>query len=445
MILIKNIRYLVKNADEVLEDVDVLIDGNRISKIGRDLSGYRHATVIDATNKILSPGFVNMHTHLYQNMLKGMRDDLLIKDWCEQVTFPLCGIINKYADKNDTDLSYYYGILGAVEQIRCGITAFGDMDVIQDSLFEAWEDVGIRGCGAIQAFNRWVPAELSVTEEEQKQQILDLIKKWHGKGLQRVAIAPSTPFACTPDYLRWLVKTGGEQGVNIYCHISETKWEIDQSLNDVGMTPLEYMESEGALCAPLLAVHAVHFTEEEMELCKKRNVTVCYNPQSNMKLGSGIAPISEYLKKGIPCVMATDGAASNDLLDMFEDMRTGLMMQKLRNGCPECMNANDIFRMATENGAKFFGIDAGVIEEGKLADVILLDTTKAHFGPVHDVIQNIVYCGKENDVETVIINGRIVLRDGVMQTIDEKVAVANAMKMGSERHKEALSAINVRD
>lgn len=130
MILIKNIRYLVKNADEVLENVDVLIDGNRISKIGRDLSGYRHATVIDATDKILSPGFVNMHTHLYQNMLKGMRDDLLIKDWCEQVTFPLCGIINKYADKNDTDLSYYYGILGAVEQIRCGITAFGDMDVI---------------------------------------------------------------------------------------------------------------------------------------------------------------------------------------------------------------------------------------------------------------------------------------------------------------------------
>ena len=163
-----------------------------------------------------------------------------------------------------------------------------------------------------------------------------------------------------------------------------------------------------------------------------------------MKLGSGIAPIAEYLQHGINCVIGTDGAASNDLLDIFEDMRTGLMMQKLRYGKPDCMNAGDIFRMATENGARMLGHDAGVIEEGKLADVILIDTTKAHFGPVHDVIQNLVYCGKENDVETVIINGRIILRDGVMQTVDEKVAVANAMKLGSERHKEALSGISVR-
>lgn len=445
MILIKNARYLIKNADEVLENVDMLIDGERIAQIGPDLSGMRHTTCIDATDRILCPGFVNMHTHLYQNMLKGIREDLLLKEWCEEVTFPFSGVIRKYIGCNDDDLPYYYGLLGAVEQVRSGITTFVDMDIIFDSLFESWRDVGVRGIGAIQAVNRWVPKSLMSSDEERKRGILEIIDKWHGNGILKAAIAPSTPFACTPDYLDWLKAVAVERRMNIFCHVSENKWEIEKSLADCGMTPLEYLDSLNFLTVPMCAVHAVRFTPKEMAIAREKNVSVCYNPKSNIKLASGIAPIVDYLKMGIDVAIATDGAASNDLLDMFEDMRVGLMLQKLRYEDPACMSARQVFRMATESGARLLGLDAGVLEEGKLADVLVIDATKAHFAPVHDVIQNLVYCGKENDVETVIINGRIVLRQGVMQTVDEKTAVKNAVEIGAARHKECGAKICVED
>ena len=147
-----------------------------------------------------------------------------------------------------------------------------------------------------------------------------------------------------------------ERGMNIFCHVSENKWEIQEALRDYGMTPLAYLDSIGFLDAPLCAVHGVQFTEKEMDLAKEKNVSVCYNPKSNIKLASGIAPIVDYLRRGIEVVIGTDGAASNDLLDMFEDMRTGLMLQKLRYEDPACMSASDVFRMATESGAKLLGL-----------------------------------------------------------------------------------------
>lgn len=443
MILIKNARYLVKSADKVLENVDLLIDGSRIAKIGPDLSGLRHSKEIDAAGKIVCPGFVNMHTHLYQNMLKGMREDLLLKPWCEEVTFPFSSVIRKHARELDNyDLPYYYGMLGAVEQIHGGITTFVDMDIIYDALFDSWRDLGVRAIGAIQAVNRWVPKALMVTDEVRKREIQNTIDKWHNNGILKVAIAPSTPFACTPEFLNYLRDLSVERGLSLFSHVSENLWEVEQSKKDCGMTPLQYLESIGFLSVPLCAVHGVHFTSEEIELALKRGVSVCYNPKSNSKLASGIAPIVEYLQKGIPVVLATDGAASNDLLDMFEDMRTGLMLQKLRYMDPACIGAREIFRMATQSGAELLGLDAGVLEEGKLADIIMLDTRKAHFGPVHDVIQNIVYCGKENDVLTSIINGRIVMEDGVITTVDEKTAVTNAMELATLRCREAYEKLS---
>ncbi|MEL7610640.1 MAG: amidohydrolase [Bacillota bacterium] len=443
MILIKNARYLIKSADKVLENVDLLIDGNRIAKIGYDLSGLCHSKAIDATGKIVCPGFVNMHTHLYQNMLKGVREDLLLKPWCEEVTFPFSGVIRKYAhESKNFDLAYYYGMLGAIEQIHCGITTFVDMDIIYDALFDSWRDLGVRAVGAIQAVNRWVPKALMVDDEVRKRDIQKTIDRWHDNGILKVAIAPSTPFACTPEFLNWLKDLSVERGLNLFSHVSENLWEVEQSRRDCGMTPLEYLESIGFLSVPMCAVHGVHFTPAEIELAKRRGVSVCYNPKSNSKLASGIAPIVEYLQNGIPVVLATDGAASNDLLDMFEDMRTGLMLQKLKYMDPACMGAREIFRMATQSGAELLGLDAGVLEEGKLADIILLDTEKAHFGPVHDVIQNLVYCGKENDVVASIINGRIVMEDGVIVSVDEKTAVANATELACLRCREAYEKLS---
>jgi len=436
LILIKNARYVIKNADSVLENADVRIEGERITEIGSHLDAPADAEVIDASGKIVSPGFANTHTHLYQNMLKGCRDDLLLKEWCEEVTFPFVNVIFRYSMRGDDELAYSYGLLGAVEQLRSGITAFVDFDMIFDRMIEAWEDVGIRGTAGIQTVNKWIPKELMVSDEENHRNILNTVKKWHNKGLIKVAMAPSTPFTCTPDYLTWIRDTACECGMKTFCHVSENKWEIEQSLRDVGMTPLAYLDSIGFLERPFNAVHGVCFTEDEIRLAADKGVGVCYNPKSNLKLASGIAPVTDLIKSGVRVALATDGAASNDLLDMFEEMRTGLLLQKVRYGDPACFDAHDIFRMATESGYDMLDIDAGRIEEGKLADLIILDTGKAHFGPVHDVIQNVVYCGKENDVETVIVNGRVVMRVGVITSIIYKEYVEKAILLCVERSRE---------
>ncbi len=442
MILIQNADFVIQNAITVLRGADVLIDGERIKAIGQGLPAEGCERVLDGRGKIVSPGFVNAHTHLYQNMLKGCREDLLLMPWCEEVTFPFSGVIKKHIkEENNYDLVYYYGLLGAVEQLRSGITTFVDMDIIYDALFESWVDVGVRGVAALQLVNRWVPKELMVSDEVRYRTALATIDKWHNKGLLKVAMAPSTPFICTPEFLTWIRDTAAERELNVFCHVSENPWEIEQSIKDVGMTPLAYLKSIGFLDKPFCAVHGVQFTPEEMQMAQDCGVSVCYNPKSNMKLGSGIAPVKEYLERGVPVVVGTDGAASNDLLDMFEDMRTGLMMQKLKYLNPAAMSANEIFRAATQTGAELLGIDAGVLEEGKLADVILLDYVNAHFGPVHDVMQNLVYCGKEQDVKTVIINGKLVLDDGVLTTIDEKAEIKKATDLALLRYGEGKKKI----
>lgn len=434
MLLIKNASYVIVSADQVLRNADVLIDGSRIAGVGQALPAEGCDRVIDAAGKIVSPGFVNTHTHLYQNMLKGMGDRLRLKEWCEEVTFPFSNIIHKYERQlGDETLGYAYGLLGAVEMVRGGITAFINMDNDMGTQLEAWEDVGIRGVLAVQTVNRWVPKELMIPDDRRLAKLEATIEHWHGRGLQDVYIAPSTPFTCTPEFMKKLHSLARKCGVKIQTHVSETEWEVRQSLEETGTTPLQYLEDIGFLEDPVIAVHCVHLTPEEMELCRRRNVTVSYNPKSNGKLGSGIAPIAELREMGVELCIATDGAASNDLLDMFEDMRFGAMLQKLKYGDPARFGEKDVFRMATEGGARAMGLDAGRIETGKLADVILVDCGEVSMAPVHDPISSLVYCGKSCNVETVIINGRIVMEDRIIRTIPEAEKVREALALGEAR------------
>lgn len=439
MLLIKDASYVIVSADQVLRNTDVLIDGSRIFQVGQNLSEAGCETVIDARGKLLSPGFVNAHTHLYQNMLKGMGDSLRLKEWCEQVTFPFSNVIHRYERQlGDETLGYAYGLLGAVEMLRGGVTAFINMDNNMTTQLEAWEDVGIRGALAIQSVNRWVPKELMIPDGKRLEKLEETISAWHGRGLQDVYIAPSTPFTCTPEFMKKLQALARKYGVKIQTHVSETEWEIRQSLEETGMTPLRYLESIGFLDDPIIAVHCVHLTPEEMEICRRRKVTVCYNPKSNAKLGSGIAPIAELREMGVDLCIATDGAASNDLLNIFEDMRLGAMLQKLRYNDPARFGEKEVFRMVTEGGAKAMGLDAGRIEAGKLADLILIDCASAFIAPVHDPISTLVYCGKCAD--TVIINGRIVMEGGVIQTVPEAEKVREAVRLGEKRFAETAGS-----
>ena len=437
MILLKNARYIIEDADNAIENADLLIDGERIAAVGKDLEAP-DAKVIDVSNKILAPGMVNMHTHMYQNMLKGMRDDLRLVEWCNEVTFPLVGVVMQNQPEQDGSLPYHYGIMGAIEQLRSGVTAFVDMDMIYDPLLRAWQEVGVRGVGAVQCANRWIPEHLMTSDEVQVQKINKLIDKWHHNGIIQTAIAPSTAFCCTQKYLSMLGELAREKDQKIYIHVSETRWEVEEALRDYGKTPLDYLDSLGVLNDSVCAVHCVHLTGRETQIALDRGVTVCYNPKSNMKLGSGIAPIAEYLRMGIKVVLATDGAASNDLLDMFEEMRTGVMLQKAKYLDPGILRAKDIFRMATESGARALGLDAGVLKPGKLADIISIDACGAHFAPLNDPVRQVVYCAKDKDVKDVVIDGKVVMLDGLIVTVDEHAVLKNAIEIGEEHLRKAF-------
>ncbi len=434
MLLIKGADYVVVSADEVLQNADVLVNNTEIVKVGQGRCEEGCERVLDAKGKMVIPGFVNTHTHLYQNFLKGMGDHYFLPEWMERVTFPLVQVIYHHERKlNDGSLGYAYGMLGAIEMLKSGITAFVDMDVVTDPLLEAWEDLGIRGVAALQTANCWIPKEIMISDELRLRQLEERVEKWHNRGLQDVWLAPSTCFACTEEFMHKLRFMAKRYGVGMQLHVAETIWEVENSLKNVHATPMQYLENIGFLDGPLSAVHCVHLTQEEMKLCKERGVSACYNPKSNGKLGNGIAPITELRELGVHTTLATDGAASNDLLDMFEEMRFGAMAQKIKNQTPARFGEKEIFRMATEDGAKLLGLKAGRLQAGYLADIVMLDCTDICMAPIHNPISSLVYCAKASNVETVMINGRFVMENKVIQTVNAPQKIKEAMELGIER------------
>jgi len=236
--------------------------------------------------------------------------------------------------------------------------------------------------------------------------------------------------------MEWLVEKTEEYDLGFQIHISETKWENNDALKEFKTTPLEYLEKMNLLRRPISAAHCIYLTDKEIDIAAERGVVPVYNPKSNMKLSNGVAPIVKMLEKGVTVALGTDGPASNDQLDMFEEMRVGALLQKVFHKDPGAISAQEIFKMATENGAKAARIDAGTIKEGKLADLIILDLNKVHSAPVNNVIQNIVYCAKDSNVETTIINGRIIMEKGKILTIDEESLTREGIKKGEEILKE---------
>ena len=435
MILIRNIAYLVRDADRIERGVDLLIDGSRIAKIGHINAEDcpQGTTILDGGNRAVIPGLVNAHTHLYQSMLKGHRDDLSLVDWCEQVTFPFVRrVLHRAWEEGITELGPLWSKLSAIEMIRNGITSFTDMDLNLDGVISAWVDVGIRGTAALTMVDQWVPDDLMRSPEKSREETLAVVEEWHQtQPLVSVFLGPSAPFTCSDSLLAWIYEQSETYDLGIQTHISETAWEVEQSRKLTGVTPLAYLERFGLLARPITAVHCVHLTDEEIDLAAKYEVVVAYNAKSNMKLGSGIAPIVALHRAGVPIAIGTDGAASNDLLDLFEEMRCGLLLQKAAHADPTVLGARDAFRSATEVGARACRIDAGVLDEGKLADIVLIDLSASHvFRLTDEIIPTLAYCAKGSDVETVIINGRIVMQDRVIQSIDELAILEETRKVG---------------
>jgi len=438
VILIKNADFVIRDAGRIERHVDILIKDNRIAQVGK--CDYNWCTdnaaleIIDASGKAVIPGLINAHTHLYQNLLKGRQDNLPLVEWCRDVTFPLCELIEKERSQNkDESLGYYWSMMAAMEMLKNGTTTCLNLDMTLDSVFKAWREIGIRGIGAITCADMWISDSLKLDFEKIKEKILGFIDRWYRKPdeapLISVMFGPSAPFVCSEKLLSWIREEASRKKIAIHIHVAETQYEVQLMIRERGLRPLEYLDKIGFLGSDVSAAHCIHLHPNELHVIKEKNVIPVYNPKSNMKLGSGIAPIAKMLSLGINVGLGNDGSASNDNLDLFEEMRAAALLQKVAAGDPSVITARDVFRMATEGGALACGIDAGTIDQGKLADIVLIDLNKPHLLPVTDIVNTIVYCARGSDVNSVLVNGRVLVRQGQLVSLSEEEVINETMSV----------------
>ncbi len=446
-ILIKNADYIVIDSINIERNSDILIEGKYITKVGkverRSLKYIKKPIqLIDASSMAVIPGLINTHTHLYQNFLKGMPYNLSLVNWCEKVLYPFCRVILNEFEQGIEETGYYYSLLASLEMIKNGITTFVDMETFTDSIIQAWIDIGIRGIGALVCGDLWIPQDMIKSPNELRKNILNLIDKWHQTDNVNnlkvgIMLGPSAPFVCSKELLSWCRDVAEERNIKIQIHVSETNYELEEMLKKYGKRPVEFLEELQFLSEKVSAVHCIHLTENEIDILGKRKVSMVHCPKSNMKLASGVAPVVKMLKKGINISLACDGSASNDNQDLFEEMRFALLLQKLYHSDPSIITANDVFKMATENGANVCGLNSGVLKKGKLADLVLIDLNQPHIVPIHDIIQTLVYCCRGSDVHTVIIGGEIVMLNKEIKTIDEEKVIKKAKLLAKEKFSKA--------
>jgi len=439
-LLIRHAAFLLRDACRINHDVDVLIEGKRIVAIGPHLLAPSGAEIIEATGCAVIPGLINSHTHLYQNFLKGVGAGFRLIPWCDTVLFPMVDVILREQWDGNQRLAYLWSALGAIEMIRAGTTCCQDMDisVCMGGTFQAWADVGLRGVGAITLADSWIPADVMVESAWLKQAALEYVARWHDPaGRITISLGPSSPFLCSDGLLEWARETAQTHNLGLHIHVSETTEEVEESLQEYGMRPLERLERLGLLGEWLSAVHCVHLSEAEIELLACHGVTVVHCPKSNMKLADGVMSWPKLKAAGVEVALGNDGCASSDLLDMWEEMRVAALLGSLGAGDPSAITPADVFRAATEGGARACGVDAGTLDPGRLADIVIVDLSGAHLCPIHDIIQTLVFCVRAADVRDVIIDGQVVMRQRQILTVDEAALVEEADALGRELYARA--------
>jgi 5-methylthioadenosine/S-adenosylhomocysteine deaminase len=422
-ILIRNCSYLVRNSDLIERNCDLLTEGSRIQAIGKDLPAPTGTVILDGRGCAILPGLINSHTHLYQNLLKGISPGLTLVPWCNQVLFPSLGAMRTLMGRNGKRLAYLWTAIASIEMIRGGITSCVDMDNTSPEIIHAWKDVGFRGVLAYTLSNKWVPADLRASEDSMKHQMLEFIQDHHHpEGLTTVCVAPSTLFLCTDDFLVWAGGQAQAHDLGMQIHIAETSAEVDDLVKETGHTPVEHLQQLGLLNGRLSAVHVVHVNQHDIDLLAESRAQVVHCPKSNMKLADGIAPTAFLRKAGIPVSLGTDGCASNDLLDMWEEMRAAVLLARVSENQPDGMTPQESFDMATFAAAQVARLDAGELQVGKLADLAVVELKGVHLRPFHEdhLLNTLVFCGKAGDVRDTIIHGELVMRDRRIIRVDEK-------------------------
>ncbi|MBI4731284.1 MAG: amidohydrolase [Chloroflexi bacterium] len=375
---------------------------------------------------VVLPGLINSHTHLYQNLLKGLSPGLPLVPWCNQVLFPALDVLRKGMKKHGSRLAYLWTALATNERIRGGVASCVDMDAVSPEILRAWQEIGFRGVLAYTLANKWVPPELRASEESMKQQVLEFVQAYHHPyELTTVFVAPSTLFLCSDDFLLWAGEQARKYDLGMQIHLAEISGEVDDQKEVTGHTPVEHLQYLGLLNSRLSAVHCVHLGDHDIELMAKAGVQAVHCPKSNMKLADGAAPIVRMREAGIPVGLGTDGCASNDLLDMWEEMRAAVLLARVSTGRAEAMMPREAFQMATVDAARVSRLDAGELQPGKLADIAVLELQGIHLQPFNDqdLLNMLVFCARASDVRDTIINGVTVMRNRRLTHVDEAALV----------------------
>jgi 5-methylthioadenosine/S-adenosylhomocysteine deaminase len=425
-VLIKGGTVVTSDAADTVVTGDVLVRGGRVEAVGRELSDTGADVTIDARGCAVLPGFVQTHVHLCQTLFRGAADDLPLLDWLKRRVWPM-------EAAHDAASLRASARLGVAEMIRGGTTCALTMETVRrtEEVFRVVEESGFRATvgKCMMDKGEGVPAELSEETEDSIRESLALLEKWHGRagGRVRFCFAPRFAVSCTRELLERVAALARERGVMIHTHASENRSEIELVERETGMRNVVYLDSLGVSGAHVLLAHCVHLSGEEVGLLASKGTHVAHCPSSNMKLGSGVAPVTEMLDAGVSVSLGADGAPCNNRLDMFTEMRTAALLQKVSRGA-DALPAARVLRMATRGGARALGLEdeIGSLEVGKRADVTVVELGRLHTTPVPEVVSTIVYAAEARDVRDVLIDGRVILRGGELQTLDEREVVAEA-------------------
>ena len=420
--------------DHLIEDGALAIEGDCIAKIGKagDISKeFSGRAVIQTDNCLVMPGLINAHTHAAMTCFRGIADDLELMTWLNNYIFPA------EAKNLDPDLVYWGSLLANAEMIKSGTTTFCDMYLFEEDTARAAKQAGIRCLLGEGLFD--FPSPSVKTPTEWSAYVRKLLSKWAGDPLINFFVAPHSLYTCSQETLLEGKKLADEYGLFYGMHLLENQAEKTQLLHKFGMKPLNFLHEIGFLTERFHAYHCVCIDSEDMELLAGHGCAVIHNPESNMKLASGVAPVPAMLKAGLTVGLGTDGCASNNNLDMFQEMDTAAKLHKVSTLDPTVMDARTVARLATCESAKALGLakTIGSLEAGKKADVIIIDLNKPHLTPLYSEYSHLAYAVCGADVDTVIINGKMVMRNRRLLTIDENEVIARVKEL-SVRIKSSL-------
>ncbi|WP_028559123.1 amidohydrolase [Paenibacillus pinihumi] len=409
-ILIKNATILTMNGEAPFAG-DILIQGDRIADMGPNLTADADE-VIQGAGMAAMPGLINAHQHTPMSLLRAFSDDLKLMDWLDKKMLPA------EARMNPEDI-YWGAKLSMAEMIRSGTTAFADMYIHMNEIAFAVEEVGMRA-----SLTRGM-VFLEDDGGRRMNEALELITRWHGRADGRITtmLGPHSPYTCPPEPFKEVIALAEQLNLPVHTHLAESKEEVVKIRETYNQTPAEYLYHIGLFeRTHALLAHSVHLNRRDIGLLKGMRGGVSHNPVSNLKLGCGIAPVLDMMEQGVTVGLGTDGAGSATTVDMFEEIKAATWLQKLDYGDPTRLPALQALQMATRESAKLLHIynEAGTLEIGKKADIILIDMKKPHLQPVHHIESLLAYSVNGGDVDTTIVNGKILMRGRQLLTIDEE-------------------------